>query len=55
MGHALKLKSTEWYRYLPFTASFRWLYYEKKKQKKKQKKTTSPAKALTINIYHNLS
>ena len=55
MGHALKLKSTEWYRYLPFTASFRWLYYEKKKTKQKQKKTTSPAKALTINIYHNLS
>ena len=54
MGHALKLKSTEWYRYLPFTASFRWLYYEKK-QKQKQEKTTSPAKALTINIYHNLS
>ena len=52
MGHALKLKSTEWHRYLPFTASFRWLYYEKKQ---KQKKTTSPAKALTINIYHNLS
>ena len=37
MGHALKLKSTEWYRYLPFTASFRWLYYEKKKTKKKAK------------------
>ena len=56
MGHALKLKSTERYRYLPFTASFRWLYYEKKKQQKQtQKKTTSPAKALTINIYHNLS
>ena len=55
MGHALKLKSTEWYRFLPFTASFRWLYYEKKKQTKKQKKTTSPAKALPINIYHNLS
>ena len=54
MGHALKLKSTEWYGCLPFTASFRWLYYEKKKPKK-QKKTTSPAKALPINIYHNLS
>ena len=24
-------------------------------KKKKQEKTTSPAKALTINIYHNLS
>ena len=48
MGHALKLKSTEWYRYLPFTASFRWLYYEKKKELKtrKQKKTISPAKPL---------
>ena len=34
MGHALKLKSTEWYGCLPFTASFRWLYYEKKKTKK---------------------
>ena len=37
MGHALKLKSTEWYRYLPFTASFRWLYYEKKQNKTKAK------------------
>ena len=46
MGHALKLKSTERYGYLPFTASFRWLYYEKKKQEQKQKKTTSPAKPL---------
>ena len=26
-----------------------------KKKKKKQEKTTLPAKALTINIYHNLS
>ena len=38
MGPALKLKSTEWYRYLPFTASFRWLYYEKKKQNKNKNK-----------------
>ena len=38
MGHALKLKSTERYRYLPFTASFRWLYYEKKKQNKTKTK-----------------
>ena len=34
MGPALKLKSTERYRYLPFTASFRWLYYEKKNKTK---------------------
>ena len=38
MGPALKLKSTEWYRYLPFTASFRWLYYEKTKNKNKNKR-----------------
>ena len=31
------------------------LYYSGGKKKKKQEKTTSPAKALTINIYHNLS
>ena len=38
MGHALKLKSTERYRYLPFTASFRWLYYEKKNKNKNKRK-----------------
>ena len=40
MGHALKLKSTERYGYLPFTASFRWLYYEKTKTKTKENDIT---------------
>ena len=31
------------------------LSYSGGKKKKKKEKTTSPAKALTINIYHNLS